>query len=73
MRIPRRMEHFWKWRFKMSERLNVSRQRTHMYGRSPVSAIMNLCQRSVQISRMLQDFFLKKTYGAAYDASYTRS
>lgn len=35
--LPRRTEHFWKWRFKMSLRENVSLHRTHMYGRSPVS------------------------------------
>jgi hypothetical protein len=35
--LPRRTEHFWKCLFKISLRENVSRQRTHMYGRSPVS------------------------------------
>ena len=35
--LPRRTEHFWKCRFRMSLLENVSLHRTHMYGRSPVS------------------------------------
>lgn len=36
--LPRLTEHFWKWRLRISLLENVSLQRTHMYGRSPVSA-----------------------------------
>lgn len=43
---PRRIEHFWKWRLRMSDLLKVSRQRTHMYGLSPVWRSMCLFLQS---------------------------
>jgi len=36
--LPRRTEHFWKWRLRMSLLEKVSLHKTHMYGRSPVSS-----------------------------------
>ncbi len=36
--FPRLIEHFWKWRLRMSLREKVSLHKRHWYGRSPVSA-----------------------------------
>ena len=46
--IARRIEHFWKWRLRISLLENVSRQRMHKYGRSPVS------ERRVSVNKIAQ-------------------
>lgn len=50
MGFPRRIEHFWKWRLRMSLREKVSLHKWQEYGRSPVSVSSQYATRHEEFS-----------------------